>query len=453
MKYRSLNYSVSAAAKQGLIHTFCRTQVTTYTDADGLQRTETKPVLSSRQTKWLRAPSREYSQFAPSPIYNAGPTQSGSYYEGLSHSIIQVARNYDYSDWLPQPGPPDYQGNPLYYNPADYNYIEENLPDYQQDLVSYPPSLRSDLLKELSQSHRHHSLGLPDKRPQRLSLALPEDTRKYLAGLLQYHNIPPCPVRRQSTNLTAQVSWLLEVVGTGHLIPSPEIAVRSGIGLNEGISIVTLQQLVSEPNPRKAQAVRQRADQPNRLNHKHGNHSGTPLLNYYDLRTMRKPPSMTKLDTWTQEDVDWATTHGLADIAAEAAALLGLRPPPQASLPAPSLGLENVGLAHEIEQRRLASTAGQPADLYHYKDRNITEPILLAYQYHYLTDPPMPWPKIALLDDIKPWRLPMYVLRGLAVKEHVRRQLEANPSSNTNRLSRKTQPRKKLMEALINAPS
>lgn len=383
------NYTVSSYAKQGLISIFH----------------PTKPLHH-----YHRRPLIEYNPFSAASLSVHAPLSS--YHEGLSHAITTLCRNYDFTDWTPRPAKPDPWGTPLYYNPSDRRYILDTLQDYWADPQSYTPRQLDELQAELSLDIKYAPAVQHDSSYRgygHLSLSLTDDTRRYLVNLLAFHKIPPCLTRRHTTNLTAQVGWCLEVIGTRHLVPNA-VPARS---------VTTLQQLINEPNPRKARAAKARHATRNKL---YGNHQHT---SYVQKVWHRLPSSISR---FTQADVDYCClphVH-LEDLAQEAAALnpaLSFNPTRPIPTPQPAEPQPTAATIRSIAPRTLVSVPASEHSIYYkYKGRNITEPVLIAYQQHYY-EPYRSFPEIHT--DLAEWQLPLYVLRNNAIKEHVRRTTQS----------------------------
>lgn len=385
------NYTVSHEAKQGLYSLFAAA------------------VKPSRTTLWARKPTGFIDAFGK-PVFN--DTYHSKQVEGLSHALIQLARNSDLGDWLPNPTIPMYLTTPgtakLFYNPPDLEYLR----DAMQDSVPWSALKdweKQERLQELQRKRGWHPerQTIPGYKPKpagysNLNLSLPNDIRRYYHSLRLFHHIPLLPGCRSPRSLTTSVGCVLEAIGTGHLYPD-------GAYLS----------LIAEPNPRISYAVKHRTI--SRTGQRtFGNHAHTP----YVQREWRALPL---LANWTQADVDYACRPdnytSLHDLAEEAAALnpalvLPLAPPAQATTTSPVS--DDLEATSPTRAKPHIDLVPQPAtSTYHYKGRDVTKYILEAHDRHYHPTNPETFPTLQPLADRA--QLPLYMLQRLATREYVRR--------------------------------
>lgn len=396
------NYTVSPAAKQGLLDLFA---------------TAVKP---HRSTLYMRRPAGHIDAFG-TPVFN--DTYQSTHVEGLSHALVQLARASDFSDWLPNPSIPMYLTHPgtakLFYNPPDLLYLR----DVQEDGTPWLELLewqRQDYLKELQRVHGWRastdseqdyssSSSAPNSKIvagySNLNLSLPNDIRRYYHNLRLFHHIPLLPGCRRPNSLTTSVGVVLEALGTGHLYP-------------DGAYL----QLIAEPNPRKAYAAKQSSH--TRHTRTYGNHAHTP----YIQKEWRALPHISK---FTQADVDYCVqpenqAHYL-DLALEACQLNPILILPPSATIATTLSSTTPPVSDDIPSRTkphidlVPASKPQPSatNTYYYKGRDVTAYVLEAYSRHYTHTPPETFP--ALMPLATRAQLPLYMLQRLATREYVRR--------------------------------
>jgi hypothetical protein len=316
--------------------------------------------------------------------------------EGLSFALRELAIQYDPQEWTPRPD--KYTG--LYYTPLDLDYMRaaseddtpfSDLPNWEQQERTLQLSLRrfTDARKPTRYS------------PSRYSLSLPSFVREYYASFLIIHSIPLPKFVRHPNNLTTQVSWVLEAIGSGHLTPP------------DGYLEYT-----TRANPRKRRIVS--AERARKL---YGNFAGTPYLRAKDDKWRPIPPLNTPDAhlSYTQEDIDACYKQDLRDIAQE---ILALRPdlheptlagPPWPSRPTPPVRQPLQATATGALRRRLqhAQQTLVTKPQYLYKGRDVTGAVDEALQA-----PPQAHMSIAT-----DYGLPLYILKRLATRERVRQEV------------------------------
>lgn len=346
----------------------------------------------------------------PQPVYNGATVDyhidtnlDTQRYEGLSHALIQIARNYDFSQWTPAPTTSPNQA-PSYYTRYDAAYMHEA----EQDDTPW------DELSVGEQQDRQREISLLRRKPtrrdkwiaRRYGLCLPTDIRNYYSNLLAFYNIPLVPDTTHIRSLTTRVSCCLEAIGSKHLQPPA------------GYQIVT-----NEPNLRKNKlAATGRSREPR----KYGNHSHEPWM----PKTHRRLPR--SLQEYTQADVDYCCDNHLQDLAEEAVQLnpelclpSHIQPVRRDEITASThshtkyaiTSNDQLVLARAYHREHVAILDTQQP--YFYRDRNITGAVLEALDYS-----PVPQ---SLADE---WKIPLYLLRRLATKERIRRQY-ATPATAT----------------------
>lgn len=392
MSFKDHNYTVSPEAKQGLLDLFA------------------VAVQPHPSTIWARKP-QSHIDASGRPTYEPRST----HVEGLSHALIQLARNSDLGDWMPNPTIPMYLTTPgttpLFYNPPDLEYLRDAATVDDTPWEELQATERQLRLKELSRIRgwRQHPFLPPELsanagRPivsgaghSNLNLSLPSNTRRYYHNLRLFHHIPLLPGCRRPHSLTTSVGVVLEAIGTGHLYPD-------GAYLS----------LIAEPNKRKSDAAKDSA----RYTRTYGNHAHTP----YIAKEWRALPHISK---FTQADVDYACRPdnyaSLHDLAEEAAALNpSLILPPTTTQPVsgdhPSYDATPTRAKPHID---LVPSAKASASAYHYKGRDVTKYILEAHDRHYHPTSPETFPALQPLADRA--QLPLYMLQRLATREYVRR--------------------------------
>lgn len=320
-------------------------------------------------------------------------------HEGLSFALRELAIQYEPAEW--QPAPDKYTG--LYYTPLDRDYMQaaadddtpfKDLPQWEQQERALQLSLRrfTD-----ARTIKHYS-------PSRYSLSLPDFVRQYYASFLIVHSIPLPPKVRHPNNLTTQVSWVLEAIGTDHLRPPDGYL-----------------QYTSKANPRKRRVIS--AERARKL---YGNFDGTPYLRAKDDQ-WRPIPSLAIQDAhlqYTQADIDACYRQDLKDLAQE---VLALRPDLHEPLPGvvtsrwpthptPPVRQPLQTTATGALRRRLqhAQQTLVTKPQYLYKDRDVTGAVEEALQA------PQHEQHVAIAAD---YNIPLYMLKRLATRERIRREV------------------------------
>lgn len=378
----------------------------------------------SKPTVWRRGPIFEYDGFGSTT--NVNPVRPK--YEGVGWALTCIARSFSYQDWTAKP---DKQTH-LYYNPVDQAYLDQ----IQQDLKDDPDCLsnneRLDYENELLNLRYQYGLSLD------------QPTRAYYSNLLTYLHIelptrpslasPRIAILRDS--LTTRVSFCLEAIGTGHILPPPgyQLAIQEPNHRKDPTKSTKLASLI--------QAVgtdEQKAKYGKRL---YGNLSHE----FYEQKEWRRLPS--KVSQFTQADVDYCCLSHvrLEDLAQEACALnpsLTYNPVRDVPSQLPAV-LSNIDDRDLYHRQTVQSTTPHT-----YRGIDITEAVLKVYDLHYNQGKSFTLAHQIVQAEYP--TIPYNQLRQLAAREHAARLMQQQPQTVSD--TKAATSRQQIKEALINAPS
>lgn len=358
----------------------------------------------AKYTQYLHTPQPMYNQFGGGIEYTTDADSTHT--QGLSWSLTILARSADYYDWFLNPAKPITQLEPGYI-PQDLRYIK----DMREDNGPY------DTWSSFDKTEYAHQQSLAHRAR---SLTLDDYTRSYYSNLLVYLHLQlptgrPCidnPLMyTHADNLTTRVSFCLEAIGCGFILPPMDAP-----------------SIIATPNPARQKHHRASKLRKQAGDRMYGNHSHEP----YEPKVWRTLPS--SLSTWTQQDVDYACMSHvrLADIAQEVVALN-----PNLTMPIPVEGSPTYSTtptspttpqttlhakARQTIERVLVPTTFNNADphelqsqpVYRYKGRNVTKAILETYPL-YLKG--MPFTTIVNLPAAN--NIPYQMLRNLILRHHI----------------------------------
>lgn len=378
----------------------------------------------SKPTVWRRGPVFEYDGFGSTT--NVNPVRPK--YEGVGWALTCIARSFGYQDWAPKP---DKQTH-LYYNPLDQTYLDQ----VQQDLKNDPDSLSNNeqLDYEAELLNTRHQYGL----------SLDQSTRFYYSNLLTYLHIelPTRPslasprIAPVRNSLTTRVSFCLEAIGTGHILPPPgyQLAIQEPNHRKDPTKATRLASLIQSVGTDE-----QKAKYAKRI---YGNLSHTS----YEQKEWRRLPS--KVSNFTQADVDYCCQPHvrLEDLAQEACTLNpSLTYQPKRDVPSiPITNKDDRELYHR--QSATQPTATQSTSLHTYRGIDITEAVLKVYDLHY--NQGKPFTVAHQIVQVEYPTIPYNQLRQLAAREHATRLMQASAPLPLPTATKAATSRQKIQEAL-----